>query len=325
MAELTQVSDAGPAKPGRNINPFQQWIDQLRGFNLGNEIQRFNQGAMNFFGEPSLETPVSPDLRNSIAAQLNQFTDAGSLTPQQHATFAAMLEGLTDSTAANDLLNQITLAAQAGDLARQNERTAGGIRERATEFYNRYAPLAEEQFTRFDDIVKNPSKLRSDQELGDALASAEGTINADLLRGKSQLSRNLAVRGVASSGKASGLARGLEERGAITRAGTFNEFSDQARSLRDRYDTERQRLSSDRDAAFTAADTGNFQMGYNLLGRNPDYAAPIATALDTAGLRIGNQRANLGFLLDNIYRGASLGVNAGGTALQGVQGFLPWG
>lgn len=318
-------------------NSFLNWLvgpGSLLGgnFNWG-DAAGIGQGGQpgqpnSLFGVPEFNPPITEAYATSITDQLGKYWQDGLVTQQQHDIFNNQIANAIKSNNRSELeaiLQQMTAAAEQNTLTQKNEQVRQGVYGSTNYLYDQYRPFYQQQLDRFNNLVANPNQMRTDSELGDALAAAEDTVNADILRGRSEISKGLATRGVSSSGKASSLARGLEERGAQARSGLFNTFQDQARTLRDRYQGGLESFDRDILEARTAADAGNFDRANTIVGRGPNYYAPTATGFDQIGLRLGQERANLGLFLDTIFRGAGLVNDSMNQGFQFLSSIAPGG
>lgn len=328
------ANEAGQSNPQRSDtltpggeppNPFLDWLagpgSLLHGittFNLADRLG-IGQGNNGITAVPELETPVVPDVLKAAVDQLGQYWADGTVTQQQHDVFNSLLANAKNQGEVQDILGQMQAAAREGESRQTAERGRQEIFGGTNRLADTYRPQMQQELDRFNNLLNNPNQIRSDSQLGDVIANAEETINQDVLRGREQLRRTQASRGVSSSGKAQGLARGLEERASASRAGLFDTMQNSIRGLRDTASDRLQGFDQDIINARAGAEAGRFDQGLNLLGRGADYFSPLGTRLDTESLRLGAESSNLGTLLNTIFGAAALGQDSMNQGMQFFQ------
>lgn len=176
------------------------------------------------------------------------------------------------------------------------------------------------------------AKVRSSQQYGNMLAAAEGAINRDVEQGRRTAQLGQVSRGVAGSGKLQAGVRAIEQAGAEGRGRLFRDLpglvGGDLASAEQNYMNFLNDVSA-RRRAVEGGDLGSAlslgQYAQSLADARPSSFEPLGTGLDVTSLRVGNQRADVGLLINALLGAAGIAQDGMSSATSLLGGFLPGG
>lgn len=274
------------------------------------------------------EAQWSPRLQQLYNEQLNQALWGGRIDQDTYNILENRIHNAVGSPDQFDVMMNTAFDRFAGN------QSLGRMRETATrgldEYEGRMRPYLEGQVGRYDRIFGKPGQkglgLRSDAEFANFLSGAQNSINADINATRIAASKGNASRGVQQSGKvtdqlqrAQFLGREQQlgaERGAfqVAQQGRDTAYGQLGDFLTD--------LNQRRIANESALQSG--QLAFAPLGQQR-FSQGVGTSADLRALDIGNDRANIGLLVQSLLGFGNLANQGMGQASSMIGQFMPGG
>lgn len=216
------------------------------------------------------------------------------LSPAQRDYYLRQVASAGDQSIIDQVFEAANQYGQAG--RGENERSANiasGLQD-IQGLEDQYKPMFQDRLNRYNAILTDPNKLRSDAEFAGQLAQSESLINNQVGQLGKQLSLRNAQSGVRSSGKTGGELASAQLQGTGLKSQNIGSTLQGVTGFRNQTENDMLNFDTGLMGARNQVRGGGFAdlLGLQGLGRGTDFTGASAGLTDLRGLNLANQNQN---------------------------------